>query len=142
MQRATPIVFAFALLTGAAAHAEDPNINVGMWKTTTTTTLISEQFDMPPRTDTSEDCITPEKIAEGQAFLEESEECEFLEKDVRADGLNYTMRCDANGTSVNMKGSMEFSGDSMTGNVDGDMESPMGMMEMKIEIEGSRIGDC
>ena len=76
-----------------AAVAEEPNINPGMWETTSTVTIQSDQFPIPPRTDTSSECVTAEKIAEGQAFLEDNEDCEFTNKDMRADGMDYTMTC-------------------------------------------------
>ena len=76
-----------------SALAQDPNINPGMWETTSTVTIQSEQIPIPPRTDTSSECVTAEKIAEGQAFLENSEECEFTNRDLRDDGMDYTMTC-------------------------------------------------
>jgi hypothetical protein len=126
-----------------AAFAEDPNINPGMWETTSTVTIQSEQFPIPPRTDTSNECVTAEKIAEGQAFLEENDDCEFSNKDMRADGMDYTMTCASpDGGSVTMNASMKFDGDSMSGSVVGDIESPMGVMKMNVEMSGTRTGDC
>ncbi|MEX0914323.1 MAG: DUF3617 family protein [Wenzhouxiangellaceae bacterium] len=126
-----------------AAVAEDPNINPGMWETTSTVTIDSEQFPIPPRTDTSSECVTAEKIADGQAFLEDNDECEFKNKDMRADGMDYTMTCASpEGGEVTMKASMKFDGDSMTGTIDGDIESPMGVMKMNVEMSGTRTGDC
>ena len=131
-----------AALAGPVA-AEDPNITPGMWETTSTVTLESAQFSMPPRTETNSECLTAEKIAEGQAFLEDNEDCEFTNKDMRADGMDYTMTCNSpDGGTVTMDASMKFNGDTMTGTVDGAMESPMGQMNMKVELAGKRTGDC
>ena len=67
--------------------------------------------------------MTAEKIAEGQAFLEDNDDCEFSEKDMRADGMDYTMTCKSpDGGSVTMNASMKFDGDSMTGTIDGDID--------------------
>jgi len=33
-------------------------------------------------------------------------------------------------------------GDSMEGTVNGDMETPMGAMQMNVTMTGRRIGDC
>lgn len=126
-----------------AALAESPNIQPGMWENTSTVTLQSDQFSMPPRTDTTSDCVTEEDIAEGEAFLEDTEECDITNKDVRADGMNYSMTCASpDGGSMTMDAVMEFSGDSMSGNVDGTLESPMGVMNMTVEMSGKRTGDC
>jgi hypothetical protein len=126
------------------ALAQDPNINPGMWETTSTVTIESEQMPIPPRTDTSSECVTAEKIADGQAFLEEnSEECDFTNRDLRDDGMDYTMTCSSpEGGTVTMNASMQFDGDSMSGTIDGDIESPMGMMRMNVELSGKRTGDC
>lgn len=134
---------AAALLASAAATAEDPNINPGMWETTSTVTIESEQFPIPPRTDTSSECVTREKIEDGQAFLDDNEDCEFTNKDMRADGMDYSMTCTSpDGGAVTMDASMKFNGDSMSGNISGQLESPMGVMNMKVEMAGTRTGDC
>ena len=126
-----------------SALAQDPNINPGMWETTSTVTIASEQIPIPPRTDTSSECVTAEKIAEGQAFLENSDECEFTNKDLRDDGMDYTMTCSSpEGGAVTMNASMKFEGDSMSGIIEGDIESPMGVMQMNVEMSGKRTGDC
>ena len=138
----------FATLLAAAsisapALAENPNIEPGMWETTSTVTIQSEQFPIPPRTDTSSECVTAEKIEEGQAFLEDNDDCEFTNKDMRADGMDYTMTCRSqDGSTVTMNASMKFNGDSMSGTIDGNIESPMGVMKMNVEMSGERTGDC
>lgn len=137
-----PALFAAAALS-AQAVAEDPNINPGMWETTSTVTIQSEQFPIPPRTDTTSECVTLDKIKEGQAFLEDNEDCEFTNKDMRTDGMDYTMTCQSqDGGTVTMNASMKFDGDTMSGTIDGDIESPMGVMKMNVEMSGQRTGDC
>jgi hypothetical protein len=132
-----------ATAVSAMAVAEDPNIEPGMWETTSTVTIESDQFPIPPRTDTSSECVTMEKIQEGQAFLEDNEDCEFTNKDMRADGMDYTMTCRSpEGGTVTMNASMKFNGDSMSGTIVGDIESPMGVMGMNVEMSGQRTGDC
>jgi len=139
------IAMALALTGGIClqAGAETPNVNPGMWETTSTVSIESAQFSMPPRTDTTSECVTAEKIAEGQAFLDENEDCTFTNKDIRADGMDYSMTCNSpDGGSVTMNANMKFDGDEMSGTVDGKMDSPMGAMNMKVEMSGRRTGDC
>ncbi|MDT8409657.1 MAG: DUF3617 family protein [Wenzhouxiangellaceae bacterium] len=131
------------LAVGFSAMAEQPNIEPGMWETTSNLSIESEQFPIPPRSDTSSSCVTAEEIAEGQAFLDDNEECDFTRKDIRADGMDYSMTCETpDGGRTQMDASMKFNGDSMSGLITGDIESPMGVMKMKIELNGRRIGDC
>lgn len=137
------LTFMAASIVSSTVIAEDPNINPGMWETTSTVEIQSEQVPIPPRTDTSSECVTVEKIAEGQAFLEDNEDCEFTNKEMRADSMDYTMTCSsAEGGTVTMQANMQFEGDSMSGTIDGDIESPMGVMKMNVEMSGKRIGDC
>ncbi len=139
------IALTLALSAGISlqAGAETPNVNPGMWETTSTVSIESAQFSMPPRTDTTSECVTAEKIAEGQAFLDENEDCTFSEKEIRADGMDYSMTCASpDGGSVTMDASIKFDGDTMSGTVDGKMDSPMGAMSMNVEMSGRRTGDC
>lgn len=139
------IALTLALTAGICmqAGAEAPNVNPGMWETTSTVSLESAQFSMPSRTDSSSDCVTAEKIAEGQAFLDENEDCTFSNKEIRADGMDYSMTCNSpDGGSIEMNASMKFNGDTMSGTVNGQMDSPMGAMNMKVEMSGRRTGDC
>ena len=141
--RALTLLAASTASLCALAQDPNPNLNPGMWETTSTVTIQSEQMPIPPRTDTSSECVTAEKIAEGQAFLEDSDECEFTNRDLRADGMDYSMTCSSpEGGTVTMNASMQFEGDSMSGNIDGDIESPMGVMQMNVEMTGKRTGDC
>lgn len=135
----TALAVAFAM----PVAAETPNVNPGIWETTSTVTIDSEQFQMPPRTDTTSECVTEERIAEGMAFLNDSEECEYTSQDMRSDGMDYTMVCSSpDGGTVTMNASLKFDGDSMNGTINGDIESPMGVMTMFVEMEGQRTGDC
>lgn len=130
----------------ASAVAEQPNINPGMWETTSTVTLNIPNMPagaMPPQTQSSSDCVTPSDIEEGSAFMEDSEECEVTHKDIRSDGMEYAMTCtNPDGSRMTMTANMSFDGESMSGTVDGQMESQMGTMTMDIEISGRRTGDC
>jgi len=141
------LIFIAASLTTAAittpVFAEDPNLNPGMWETTSTVTIESEQMPIPPRTDTSSECVTEESIADGQAFLEDNDECEFTSKDVRADGMDYAMTCSSRDSgTVNMTANLKFEGDSMSGTINGEIQSPMGVMKMNVEMSGERVGEC
>ncbi|MFU8831704.1 MAG: DUF3617 domain-containing protein [Wenzhouxiangella sp.] len=131
------------LSTGVAiAVAEEPNINPGLWEYTNTMTFESE-FPIPDQTNTSTECVTAEDVAQGDAFIEEMEGCELTRREMRYDSMDYVMECTApDGSSVVMNARMEFHGDSSTGTISGDMETPMGPMKMKAEMDGRRIGEC
>jgi hypothetical protein len=136
---------AAALLLGttlSVAADVEPNLNPGMWEHTSTMTFDSE-FPIPDQTETNSECLTEEEIKRGDAFMEDMDECEMTQRDMRADGMDYAMTCRAaDGTQVNMAASMEFHGDTANGVITGNMDTPMGPISMNIRIEGRRTGDC
>lgn len=141
--RALTILAASAVSLPALAQDPDPNLNPGMWETTSTVTIQSEQIPIRPRTDKSSECVTAKKIAEGQAFMENSDDCEFTNKDLRTDGMDYSMICRSpEGGTVTINASMKFDGDSMSGTIDSDIESPRGVTQMNVEVSSKRTGDC
>lgn len=131
----------FTLATTAVAQ-ETPNIQPGMWKYDNTISVDAE-YPFPEQTHSNEECVTIEDVERGDAFLEDVEECEILDSNITSDRMTYTMRCQsADGMDMTMEADMEFHGDSAAGTITGDMQSPMGPMSMRIEMEGTRIGDC
>jgi hypothetical protein len=52
------------------------------------------------------------------------------------------MECNNGGMAMTMTASMAFNGDTMEGTVKGEMESPMGPMQMNVTMSGRRLGDC
>ncbi len=137
------IAAATALLGASLGLAADePNLNPGLWEYNTTITFDSE-FPIPDQQDSSTDCLTAEDIAQGNTFVDDMEGCEMVREDLRSDGMDYVMECQApDGTSITMEAQMAFDGDTATGNISGDMETPMGPMKMNINIDGRRIDDC
>ncbi len=137
-------VLAAAMIAGATlpAMAEEPNIEPGMWEYNSTMSFEGD-MPIPDQSETTSECVTIEDVREGDAFIEDMEGCEMTHRDMRRDGMDYAMECEApDGTAVNMEASMQFNGDTATGTITGDMETPMGPMQMTIDLEGRRIGEC
>lgn len=129
-----------------SALAQDPNIEPGMWETTSTVTMNIPNMpegSMPPQTQTSSECVSAEDIQSGQAFIEDNEDCTMSDQDLRDDGMTFTMTCGTpDGGEMVMNVDFGFEGDTMSGKVDGQMESAMGAMSMNVEVSGRRTGDC
>src|SRR5699024_3837746 len=89
---ARTLVAALALGLATAAVAEAPNIEPGLWKSENNMTF-SGDIPIPDQNQTSEECVTEEDIAEGEAFLDDVDECEITHKDLRRDGMDYSMVC-------------------------------------------------
>jgi len=138
--RTLAAALAFGLITTAVA--QEPNIEPGLWKYENSMSF-SGDVPIPDQNQTSEECITAEDIAEGDAFLEDVDECEITHKDLRRDGMDYSMVCrQPDGTQMTMDAEMAFAGNTASGTIDGNMETPMGAMQMTISVSGTRIGEC
>lgn len=142
MLRSTLIATALLALA-LTVNAETPNIEPGLWEYHNKMTFESDDFPIPDQEDTNQECVTLEDIERGDAFLEDVDECEITHRDIRHDGMDYSMTChSADGMEMTMDARMQFFGDRATGVIDGKMHTPMGEMSMTIEMEGNRIGDC
>jgi len=126
----------------AFASAETPNIEPGLWEYNNKMSFVGD-VPIPDQEQTNEECITADDLDQGDAFLDDVEECEITHKDVRRDGMDYAMTCtQPDGSQMTMEATMRFAGDTAEGNINGSMETPMGPMQMKIAMSGRRIGDC
>lgn len=142
MLRPTLALAGLLALSLAVQAQETPNIEPGLWEYRNTMTFESDMA-IPDQDHTNQDCVTHEDIEEGDAFLEDVDECEITNKDLRHDGMDYAMTCtNPDGTVMTMEATMEFNGDTASGIINGEMESPMGQIAMTINMEGNRIGDC
>jgi hypothetical protein len=136
------IAAAGLLAVGASALAETPNLEPGMWEYHNKMSFQSD-FPIPDQEHTNQECVTLEDIERGDAFLEDVEECDITRQDIRSDGMDYSMVCRGpDGTEMTMTATMHFHGDTANGTITGQMETPMGPMQMTIEMNGRRIGDC
>ncbi len=137
------LALAAILGTPAMLAAETPNVEPGMWEYESEMTYEGD-VPIPDQTDTVQECVTQEEIEQGDAFLDtdDMDGCEMTHSDIRSDGMDYTMECEEEGSSIVMEAEMEFMGDRTRGVITGDMDTPMGPVRMNIEMEGHRVGDC
>ena len=136
------IAAASLLILGTSVVAETPNLEPGMWEYHNKMSFQSD-FPIPDQEHTNQECVTLEDIERGDAFLDDAEECEITRQDMRSDGMDYSMTCRGpDGTEMTMDATMQFDGDTATGTITGEMETPMGPMQMSIDMTGRRIGDC
>lgn len=123
------------------AFAVQPNIQPGEWELNSVTTFPGTP--MPEQRESSRECVTAEDLAQGLVFDVDVEGCQITDKDIRADGMSYSMTCQDQGDfEMTMDASMRFQGDRTDGSMEAQMLTPMGPMQMRVRIEGHRIGDC
>lgn len=139
MRFALPVAALFAV--PALAWADRPNVEPGLWEFTNTMEMTGA-MDMPGHTETSQECITEEDLDAG-IQLHDEEDCEVLDESISSDQVSYRLVCtDPQGGSMEMDMTMELMGDRMEGEMTGTAETPMGEMQMNMDMVGERIGDC
>lgn len=133
-------LFACVPLTGFAVT---PDVEPGQWEYVNAVS-VEGPMAIPDQRDTYRECVTLEDIERGEAFLEDMpEECEISNKEISASGMSYDMVCQQpNNMRMDMAFDMQFMGDRVQGKVTGAMKTPMGNMDMNIDVEGKRVGDC
>jgi len=140
------LTFLFSLLTSALmiatpALAETPNLKPGLWSYTTTTT-IDGPMTLAPKTSSSKECLTQEQIDKGIDMLDIPEQCAVLKADVLRDSSDFALSCNMQGIKTMFKGNAAFHGELMDGKMDGEMNTPLGPMLMKMNFVSKRVGEC
>ncbi|MEM1410823.1 MAG: DUF3617 family protein [Pseudomonadota bacterium] len=83
-------------LPGAALAQDEavfPEIDYGLWETTTVSSMKSEAMNLPETSNTSSACVTAEDVEKGRAFLKEQDECDILEQTMTKTSVDMTMVC-------------------------------------------------
>lgn len=137
------LVLALALSVPLAGYAETPNVQPGQWEYVNKTSFKG-QMGIPDQEHSHTECVTLDQIERGRAFLDDMpDECEISNMEMGQSAMSYDMACtQPGGTRMDMSFNMEFMGDRVDGVVTGDMETPMGQMNMNVDVQGRRVGDC
>jgi hypothetical protein len=122
-------------------HAETPNLQPGIWAHTTTTT-IEGPMSLQPQTSTNQECLTQAQIDKGVNMLEIPQQCIVQKVKVLRDSADFAVDCDIQGIKNHFIGHTNFHGDHMDGQMSSEMNSPMGVMVMKMNFTAKRIGAC
>lgn len=134
-------VVMITLVFGVPALAVQPNLEPGQWQYETTT-VFEGDLPIPDQTETTTDCLTQEKLDDRDLLQDFGEACEVVEQEIRADGMDFAVRCSVDEHQTNMTGQMRFMGDRADGSINADVETPMGLMSMNMNVTGTRVGDC
>ncbi|MGM0553147.1 MAG: DUF3617 domain-containing protein [Pseudomonadota bacterium] len=130
------------LALSANAGADMPNINPGMWEYTNTTSMEGPQ-GIPQQTETSRECITRDDLERQEEMLEVPDECTLDDVNMDPDEVTYSMSCaDPMGGTMTMEAEMQFHGNRSEGVMSSEINTPMGTMNVRVDIRGERIGDC
>ncbi|WP_200178614.1 DUF3617 domain-containing protein [Ectothiorhodospira mobilis] len=128
-------------LSGAQAADPRPDLNPGQW-TFENVSRMEGSAAFPEQRNTSSECITEEDLGKGREFLGVEENCEIRSMDMTASRARYELLCTQEGMEVEMQAEMHFSGDTLEGQATATMQTPIGPMRMRTEINGHRTGPC
>ncbi len=138
------LLLAVALAVPALSTAGDtPNITPGLWEYSHTVTMEGGP-EMPPQHETEQECVTAADLQNADAMIDAPEGCTLDHVDMRSDGAEFTMTCTdpESGGNFVTEAQMRFMGDRSESVMHSTVDTPMGTMKVRVEIEGRRIGDC
>jgi hypothetical protein len=134
-------VACLALISAVQAADTRPNLNPGQW-TFDNVSRMEGSAAFPEQRNTSSECITEADLDKGREFLGVEENCEIRSMDLTASRARYDLLCTQEGMEVEMQAEMQFSGDTLEGQANATMQTPIGPMRMRTEISGRRTGPC
>ena len=130
----------FVVLASASAHAQSININPGLWEYTNELTFIEGS---EPRVQVFEDCVTAEDLENSGFMMQDIEACEVVEQEILFDRMTYVMNCmGPEGTQLAIDARIELDGDSASGVINNSVATPLGEMDMVVNLSAKRLGDC
>ena len=134
-------LFSSTLLCCGIAVAETPNLLPGLWSYTTTTTLEGP-MSLPAKTSSNEECLTQKQVNQGIDMLDIPEQCAIIQANIMRDNADFSLSCNMQGIQATFNGQSQFHGDHMQGAMLSEMNTPLGVMLMKMDFVSKRIGEC
>jgi len=130
----------FLMLGSASIQAQSININPGLWEYTNELTFIEGS---EPRVQVFEDCVTVEDLENSGFMMQDIDACEVVEQEILFDRMTYVMNCmGPEGTTLAISARIEFDGDSASGVINNSVVTPLGEMDMVVNLSAKRLGDC
>ncbi len=135
------IALASVLAFAAVAFAKG-NLKAGQWHIKVTHEMVGAPFTPPPTE--LDECITPEQANDPKQMVQKSsKDCEPTDFKVEGNKVTYKITCHKNGGTQTGTGEMTYAGDSYSGTMTVEMDSPrLGHVKMVNHLSGARTGDC
>lgn len=136
--------FLYALSTvllAPVASAETPDLKPGLW-VYTHNTEIEGPMSIAPQTSENKQCVTQADLDKGLDVLEIPKNCKLTRADIKPARADYAAICDMQGMQTRFSGYATFHGERMQGQMNSEMDTPLGKMIMTMDYEAHRQGDC
>ena len=139
--------FAFALLAGVfvgTAHAEEYNINPGMWETTYKTEATglpaeaAAMMGLAPKVERH--CVKDKNYEVSQR--DQRKGCTFKSTRHSSNKISWNLNCSAEAGNSTGHGEVNFNGDTVSGSIEMNMQGPTGPAKIHTTFEGKRVGPC
>lgn len=119
--------------------AAQVDMQPGEWETTTVISSSSLPIQMPPST--TRRCVTKEDLV--PPSNNPSKDCKVVDKEIKKGAFHWKVECpDQGGGKMTMTGMIHYTGTTMTGKMDMQMNMGGNVMNMTYNLKGRRIGDC
>lgn len=143
MSRYTPVLVTVSMiiLSSIAFADETPNLAPGLWSYTHTT-RIEGPMSIEPQTASNQQCITQADIDKGLGVIDLPEGCQLTRAEIQRDRADYAAECDMQGMQSRFNGYATFHGKQMQGQMNSEMDTPLGKMLMKMDYQAEHQGDC
>jgi len=133
---------AAAALAAASAHAGGVNMQPGLWKIVTKTTISGLPFQVPANTHSTKQCITAEQLAKPWKRLQNNKDCRITNLHSDGNGASWKVECTG---EAKAQGTAQLTVDSPTAyHARIDMTTSEGgkAMHTHSELTGRRVGNC
>ena len=134
-----------ASVFAGTAHAEEYNINPGMWETTSKMEVtgmppeMAAMMQQPPTVE--KECVKDKNYDFNPG--DEAKGCTFTSTRHSSKKISWDITCSGHDGNATGRGEVNFNGDTVSGYFDMNMpEGPMGPVKMHNTFEGRRIGSC
>ena len=139
MDKYSKIVVVSLMLTGMSSAYAGAEMQPGMWELTTR----MEMQGMPAMPGGNEfkfkQCIDNKNMVPQNKQNPQQSHCKMLEQKVKGNSVSWKMECQQ---GMALQGEVTYSGDSMNGVMNMQMNAQGMAMNMKQVISGNRVGDC
>lgn len=138
------LLIAFTLTTvmlSSTASGETPDLKPGLW-VYTHNSKIEGPMSIAPQTSENQQCVTQADLDKGIDVLEIPKNCKLTRVDIQRKRADYAAICDMQGMQSRFSGFATFNGERMQGQMNSEMDTPLGKMTMKMDYKAHRQGDC
>lgn len=127
------------LMSAWVMAAAQIDMEPGEWETIAVISSSSMPMQMPPST--TRRCVTKEDLV--PPTNNPGKDCKVVDKEIKKGAFHWTVVCpNQGGGKSTMVGMIHYTGTTMTGKMDMQMNMAGNTINMTYNLKGKRLGDC